>query len=273
MHELPLIAFTLLLQGSVGLTLWLTFIHRQAVAEGSPRQVMLPSLMFAFLAAALGLIISTLHLGYPLNALHALRHFSGYWLSREIIFASLYLVALGLSTLLVLVRKSGWQVLLILAAVIGVVDVFCMAQIYMHTTVSTWQHFNTLVMFGGSVGILGAVFIAALRVSGLLTPLANMWRWVTLIVALLVLARLLVQPLWLSDIASLGAQAVTLPHIPLAMLETLQTFMTISWVVCVVGMLCFIFGYCKKANSAIVAGSVLLVVAEIMLRFVFFRIG
>ncbi len=28
MHELPLMAFTLLLQASVGMTLWLAFLHR-----------------------------------------------------------------------------------------------------------------------------------------------------------------------------------------------------------------------------------------------------
>lgn len=273
MHELPLIAFTLLLQGSVGMTVWLAFIHRRALAEGFPGQSMLAPLMIAFLASAAGLIISTLHLGYPLNALNALRHFSSSWLSREIIFASLYLAALGLATLLVLARKSGWQILLPLAAIIGIVDVFCMAQIYMHTTIATWRHFNTLVMFGSSAGILGAAFIAALRACNILPPLANLWRWVAAIVALLVLARLLVQALWLWDIASSGAQAVTLPHAPLVMIEKLRSFMTISWVISVIGMLCLTVGGCKKASATMMTGCVLLVVAEVMLRFVFFSIN
>lgn len=135
MHELPLMAFTLLLQASVGMTLWLAFLHRHILITSSARPVMRPPLLLAFLAGAVGLLISTLHLGYPLNAMHALSHFSSSWLSREIIFGALYLALLGLSTLLVMLRKGGWQLLLMLAAVVGIVDVFCMAQVYIHTSI------------------------------------------------------------------------------------------------------------------------------------------
>ena len=71
MHELPLMAFTLLLQASVGMTLWLAFLHRHILITSSARPVMRPPLLLAFLAGAVGLLISTLHLGYPLNARHA----------------------------------------------------------------------------------------------------------------------------------------------------------------------------------------------------------
>ncbi|MDU1297489.1 MAG: DmsC/YnfH family molybdoenzyme membrane anchor subunit, partial [Enterobacter hormaechei] len=87
MHELPLLIFTLFLQGSVGVTLWLAFGSTQ-------RSALLPA-AGAFVLASLGLLASALHMGYPLNALNALRHVSSSWLSREIIFASLYLAALG----------------------------------------------------------------------------------------------------------------------------------------------------------------------------------
>lgn len=168
MHELPLMAFTLLLQASVGMTLWLAFLHRHILITSSARPVMRPPLLLAFLAGAVGLLISTLHLGYPLNAMHALSHFSSSWLSREIIFGALYLALLGLSTLLVMLRKGGWQLLLMLAAVVGIVDVFCMAQVYIHTSIITWQHYNTLIMFLGTVGILGSALVAVFRISGIL---------------------------------------------------------------------------------------------------------
>jgi DMSO reductase anchor subunit len=57
--------------------------------------------------ASLGLLASALHMGYPLNALNALRHVSSSWLSREIIFASLYLAALGLATLLMFAKSQA----------------------------------------------------------------------------------------------------------------------------------------------------------------------
>lgn len=132
MHELPLLIFTLFLQGSVGVTLWLVF----GGAHASQRSALLPA-AGAFVLASLGLLASALHMGYPLNALNALRHVSSSWLSREIIFASLYLAALGLATLLMFAKKPGWKLLLAAAGLVGLVDVFCMAQIYMHASVVT----------------------------------------------------------------------------------------------------------------------------------------
>lgn len=69
--------------------------------------------------ASLGLLASALHMGYPLNALNALRRVSSSRLSREIIFASLYLAALGFATLLMFVKSGAgshcwlWQVWLV----------------------------------------------------------------------------------------------------------------------------------------------------------------
>ena len=144
----------------------------------------------AFVLASLGLLASALHMGYPLNALNALRHVSSSWLSREIIFASLYLAALGLATLLMFVKKPGWKPLLVVAGLVGLVDVFCMAQIYMHASVVTWQHVNTLVLFIGSVGIIGSACMAV----G--TRSQTTVRAAVVIITLLVLVRLVMQPVY-----------------------------------------------------------------------------
>ena len=127
MHELPLLIFTLFLQGSVGVTLWLAF----GGAHASQRSALLPA-AGAFVLASLGLLASALHMGYPLNALNALRHVSSSWLSREIIFASLYLAALGLATLLMFafllwadglpwveVQSKLWRIGQFVAVVVG----------------------------------------------------------------------------------------------------------------------------------------------------------
>src|SRR5690606_14459184 len=135
MHELPLLVFTLFLQGSVGVTLWLALAPQSQTAHLR----MFPIAATAFALACIGLISSTLHMGYPLNALNALRHVGSSWLSREIVFASLYLACLGLASLLLLAKKPGWKGLLVVAAFLGAIDVFCMAQIYMHTSAVTWQ--------------------------------------------------------------------------------------------------------------------------------------
>ena len=258
MHELPLLIFTLFLQGSVGVTLWLAF----GEARASQSRLLLPA-AGAFVLASLGLISSALHMGYPLNALNALRHVSSSWLSREIVFASLYLAALGLATLLMFAKKPGWKLLLVVAGVAGLVDVFCMAQIYMHASVVTWQHINTLVLFLGSVGIIGSALMAV----------RGQNRSAVVIVALLVLARLLMQPLWLADIHAADTGAVTFPHAPLQMLEQLRTVHLIGDCVSVLGMLCFAAGGLRSTRGTMLAGSALLIVGEVMLRFVFFSIG
>ena len=216
--------------------------------------------------ASTGLLASALHMGYPLNAFNALRHVSSSRLSREIIFASLYLAALGLATLLMFV-KSGWKPLLVVAGLVGLVDVFCMAQIYMHASVVTWQHVNTLVLFIGSVGIIGSACMAV----G--TRSQSTVRAAVVIITLLVLVRLVMQPVWLADITAMDHTVVTFPHAPLQMLEQLRTVHLLSWCVSVAGMLCFAAGGLKAARGTMLLGSALLIVGELMLRFVFFSIG
>ena len=87
MHEWPLLVFTLLLQGAVGLTLFLSLTpasgRRQNYASRfSADSLKLPVFVVCAMAG-LGLLASVFHLGYPLNAFNALRHFSSSWLSRE----------------------------------------------------------------------------------------------------------------------------------------------------------------------------------------------
>ncbi|CAM8097976.1 MULTISPECIES: dimethyl sulfoxide reductase anchor subunit family protein [Enterobacter] len=258
MHELPLLIFTLFLQGSVGVTLWLA-----VGAAGAPQRSVLAAAVGAFVLASVGLLSSAMHMGYPLNALNALRHVSSSWLSREIVFASLFLAAVGLAILLLLAKKPGWKPLLAVAGLVGLVDVFCMAQIYMHASVVTWQHINTLVLFLGSVGIIGSALMAV----------RGQNRSAVVIVALLVLARLLMQPLWLADIHAADTGAVTFPHAPLQMLEQLRTVHLIGDCVSVLGMLCFAAGGLRSTRGTMLAGSALLIVGEVMLRFVFFSIG
>lgn len=156
---------------------------------------------------------------------------------------------------------------MVVAGLVGLVDVFCMAQIYMHASVVTWQHVNTLVLFIGSVGIIGSACMAC-------APHARInVRAAVVIITLLVLVRLVMQPVWLADITAMDNTVVTFPHAPLQMLEQLRTVHLLSWCVSVAGMLCFAAGGLKAARSPMLLGSALLIVGELMLRFVFFSIG
>lgn len=261
MHELPLLIFTLLVQGSVGLTLFI------ALATGEKRSL-LPAMLVSCVMGGLGLIASTLHLGYPLNAFNALRHVESSWLSREIVFASLYLAILGLATLLVMLKKQPSRLLLALATLAGLVDIYCMGAIYVHSSVVTWQHINTWVMFFGAAGILGAAIG-----NGLLPGITRLLRMAAVLVVAITAIRLLVQPDYVNFLASASLnEVVTLPHQPLVAFHQLTGLRSVAWGLSVLGSLLFAIGAWRSCRTAMLLGGLGLVVAEALLRFMFFSI-
>lgn len=261
MHELPLLIFTLLVQGSVGLTLFL------ALSTGEKR-TLLPAMLVSCVMGALGLMASTLHLGYPLNAFNALRHVESSWLSREIVFASLYLAILCIATLLVLLKKQPSRVLLALATVAGLVDIYCMGAIYVHSSVVTWQHFTTWIMFFGAAGILGAA------ISNVLLPgVTKLLRVAAVLVVAITAIRLLVQPEYIHFLAAASAnEVVTLPHQPLIAFHQLAGLRLFAWVISVLGTLLFAIGAWRSRRTAMLLGGLGLIVAEVLLRLMFFSI-
>ncbi len=277
MHELPLLIFTLLVQGSVGMTVFLTLSARAASRIPEVKHQLLPGMLLACVVGGLGLMVSTLHLGYPLNAFNALRHVASSWLSREIVFASVYLAALGLCTLVMMVKKQLIPLLLPLAAVLGLIDVWCMSAIYAHTSVITWSHFNTWLMFYGAVGVLGAVAVAwlpILKASSMARDRQAVMRFAAVVVVSIVAIRLLAQPDYMAYLASASLSGiVTLPHQPLESFTQLSGLRLFSWTLSVLGALLFAVGAWRQGKSGIVLGSLLLVVSEVLFRFIFFSIN
>lgn len=273
MHEWPLLIFTLLLQGAVGLTLLLIVSacpgNTQGLTAAQSTTTMRVPLFVICVLAGLGLLASIFHLGYPLHAFNALRHIASSWLSREIVFASLFLAASGLCFLAAWCRRSWWKALLPLALLLGLIDVFCMSKIYMQTSVVTWAHANTLVMFYGSVGIIGAV-----ASSGLL-PWRNttLPRWSVGVIAAVVLVRLVAQIPYMAWLADAGLNdAQTFPHQPLVSFRALETLRLWGWGLSVIGALAFAMGTLRRRSVWLCVGGVLLLAAEILLRYAFFSI-
>lgn len=277
MHELPLLIFTLLVQGSVGMTLFLTLCAGTANRVPEARVQLLPVMLTACVAGGLGLIASTLHLGYPLNAFNALRHVASSWLSREIVFASFYLAALGLCTLIMLVRKQLVSVLLPLAALLGLVDVWCMSSIYAHTSVITWTHFNTWLMFYGSVGVLGAVALAwlpLLKTQAVAEKRQSLMRLAAILVVAIIAVRLLAQPAYMSYLANVSLSGVvTLPHQPLDAFNQISGLRLFTWAVSVIGSLLFAISAWRNRSVGLLVGGLLLVMSEVLFRFIFFSIN
>ncbi len=282
MHELPLIIFTLLVQCSVGIVLFVTLSLIYAGNHMDIREkcrYALPAMLVAFIAGALGLMVSTAHLGYPLNAFHALRHVESSWLSREIIFASLYLGILGLVTLIALLTKRVWTVLLLIATLLGLIDVFCMGAIYVHSSVVTWMHSNTYWMFYGATIGLGAVVCLWSFASRPNLPAEQVKKVAVTAVGLVIaitLCRLVEQPLYMGYLASLSnSDAITFPHQPLSAFQQLSNLRLTSWIVLIVGVgaLTLSLRAPRISKKMLVLGSVLVIAAEVLLRFSFFSIN
>lgn len=276
MHELPLLIFTLLVQGSVGMTLFLALAAQKAKPIPEAKNQMLLAMLIACVAGGLGLIASTLHLGYPLNAFNALRHVASSWLSREIVLASIYLAMLGLCTLILMVKKQLIGSMLAIATLLGLGDVWCMSAIYAHSSVITWMHYNTWLMFYGSIFILGAVALTWLPV--LKTPQTaharqSLVRLAMVMVVATVAIRLLAQPAYVQYLASAPLNSVvTLPHQPVEAFAQLGNLRLFTWIMSAVGAVLFAVSGWRGRRSGLIVGGLLLVVAEILFRFVFFSI-
>jgi anaerobic dimethyl sulfoxide reductase subunit C (anchor subunit) len=280
MHELPLLIFTLLVQGAVGIMLFLSVALLKATAypdyQASLARRFLPALLVACMAGGAGLLASVFHLGYPLNAFNALRHIASSWLSREIVFTSLFLTSMGLCTLIALMLKRLWGWLIPLAALLGLVDVFCMSAIYMHASVVTLTHINTALMSFGSVAIIGAVASSILMAGCRYVPVPltqNLMRMAVALVGVSVLVRLLAQPSYMEWLAQASqSDAVTFPYQPLVAFASMSTLRLAAWCTSVSGALVFAIGALRSSRKGIFIGGVLLIVAEVLLRLVFFSI-
>lgn len=274
MHEWPLLIFTLLVQASVGLTLFsaINAFNRQANS-----QALRVALITSCVLGGVGLIASVAHLGYPLNAFNSLRHIASSWLSREIIFAALYLGVLGVTTLLALFAKRIVPLLMLLAGLIGLVDVYCMSNIYISASVVTWMHFNTLFMFYGSVLILGAVLAMLMLVPrGRNGEMRDLAKLAVAAVVVAVAARLVEQPAYMSFLAQARvSDVVTFPLQALAAFDGLASVRMAAWCLMVPGAALFALSLRQRriARGVALSGSVLLVVAEIMARYTFFSLS
>lgn len=109
-------------------------------------------------AASLALSTSVFHLGRPLFAFRALKMWKRSWLSREVLFFSLFA---GLASFYSLLRLKGnfpWQMMLGLGALVvitGLVGIYCSARIYMVPARPSWNNIRTPIAFFSTGFLLG----------------------------------------------------------------------------------------------------------------------
>lgn len=290
MSEWPLVAFTLLVQSSAGMVIFIAvFFCYLEKALGNPRAVraMKPVLLIAAIPGCFGLLASTLHMGYPWNAFHALRHISTSWLSREVVFAALYLGALCLYTLYVLITGRMNRTITALIGLLGLIDIYCMASLYYNTAMMTWMHINTYILFFCAVFAAGgslALGMAAVRVKSLIdgTTAVRITGTALALIFIAVAVKMAAQPFfteWLSAAAQ-SSDSVTFPHSPLVAYSSTYSLRIIAGALSVSGILFTGLSLLRMRSAVLSNGMPLILLScllvfsgEVLSRFAFFIVG
>lgn len=167
--ELPMIAFTVLAQMSVGAFVVLGVINVLARLAGYSTaaidEISDPAAYAIGGTLVLGLIASVFHMHDVFHVLYVFRHIDSSWLSREIV-AGMAFAAAGFVYAACQFRKWGSpgfrQALALLTAVLGIVLVWCMSMIYYSlATVPAWHTWLTPARFAVTALLLGAFAIGA----------------------------------------------------------------------------------------------------------------
>lgn len=170
-HDWSLVLFTILAQMAVGSFLILGAVHFYAMRKAGVEEADLMSdraLLAIGPVLILGMLASLLHLGNPLNAYRAILNLGSSWLSMEI-FSGVLFAGLGGLFALMQWRKIGSfalrNVIAVITALVGLWLVYSMSQVYMLSTVPTWNLWTTPVSFFTTTLLLGALAMGAVLVA------------------------------------------------------------------------------------------------------------
>ena len=291
MNEWSLLLFTFLMQASIGLTVMLGLNTRKltVVLEGKNQSSFLLWYLFvACIFAGIGLLSSITHLGVPLNAPNSLLNIFSSWLSREVVFTATYFSLLGLTFLWLWFKKRLSYVLLGLAIIAGLCDVYAMASIYRYTSMLTWMNDNTYLMFYGTMLTLGAAgyyllvnLLLKFNSSFAAAQISARGLWILWgVIGISLFIRLVYQPVYESYLvhASYNNESITFPIDSIHAYQEIWSLRISSWLIGILGVFILGFGLFRQIKSSskgqeyVVAGCCCALVAEFMLRYCFYVI-
>jgi anaerobic dimethyl sulfoxide reductase subunit B (iron-sulfur subunit) len=167
-EEAPLLLFTLLAQMAVG-AFWdvagLFALLAKTPGNLSLSQNTIASLYSIGPVILLSLLISFQHLGSPRKAWRVLAHLRKSWLSREILFTSLFGGSWAISALLETYQADGHLLTLlwVVTSLCGLAAVWSMSRVYRLQTVKAWNSWRTPAAFFISTFLLGTLWAEMIR--------------------------------------------------------------------------------------------------------------
>lgn len=251
MNEMALLVFTILVQAAIGIMAF-TAVAKLVNKDGSHKSSILTSAGLSIV----GLLASLMHLGRPLSALNALAQFGSSWLSREIWFTAAFTGFTVLAALFILFKpsaKGAINALILIAAVVGLADVFVMASIYNFTSVQAWQYSSIFVEFYAAAISMGAVLFMALGRK----EASYMRRTLTLAIGAAVALQVVAMVLYYIQ---LGANDSLATQKSLSLLNSMGGAMALKWLLILLGA-GLVFLPTKNTNMTTSAGQAAMEVA------------
>jgi anaerobic dimethyl sulfoxide reductase subunit B (iron-sulfur subunit) len=171
MKAWSLIIFTLLSQMAVGAFLTLGVLRSPLAQEAGMALADLLSgtvLLVIEPVMILGILLSLLHLGRPRNAYRAFTNIQSSWLSREILFATLFAGAGAVFAGMQWFKIGAFgprNIVAWIATLFGLALVYSMSRVYMLRTVPTWNTLTISLSFFTTSFMLGSLTIGVLILS------------------------------------------------------------------------------------------------------------
>ncbi len=276
MHEWPLLIFTVCMQAAIGgmLMLWLYYKKISYSGEAKTFAAMrMPLLVIAGLSL-IGLIASFAHLGTPTNAFNTIRNIGSSWMSREILVTGMFIAAVFITVGLAIVQKRVNPMLLLISALIGLVDIYCMAAIYAKTLVSGWNSINTFTSFYGTALVLGPVLIVSFIAPAYKEKAQSLIKYSFFIA----MAGIAIQLIGLALFGTVNHEVNMIAGTnAMTELAGYQGTVALRWIIEVIGV--GVLGFIAKASNKKVSLSfaylalAAIVLAEGMSRYVFYVLG
>lgn len=289
-HDWALVLFTILAQMAVGSFVVLGVVHflvaRKAGAEEADRMSD-RALLAIGPVLVLGLIASFFHLGNPLNAYNAIGNIGTSWLSREII-SGVAFAALGAVFAFLQWRKIGSaslrNAIAILAALIGLVLVYSMGNVYLLRTVAVWDTVLTPVSFFATTFLLGtlamgAAFVANYAYLQRKNPgcadaqcilLRKTLSWIAISSIVLLGVEFVVLPLYLVYLSSAAGELVTGTFRTVLIVRLVLAFLGAGLFGAMVYRNAVSVGREKVAGLWLYAAFAVVLISEILGRFLFY---
>lgn len=297
-REWALPVYTILMQMAVGALLILWVIRARTSSksqEGELNRMIQNPILIINLTSLLAMIGAHFHLSKPLLSFLAVLNLETSWLSREILFSVLFLLSTGSIWYVSRTRKLHWELVTglgWLAIFHGLVLVYCMAFIYVLPTQTAWNSLSVISMFFVTTLLLGGVMVACLLVLNMefariqksadfnlrVTIIQDSFKGLSyLILALatidLILTGLQIFHLQQGDATAKSSLALLLElYLPLLIGKCLALIYGAFSMSFYVNRMCRQKGSPSGIMSSVILSSLLIIIAEVTGRFLFYAV-